>query len=373
MKLSMVDVVAQYKALQQSIDAAVLEVMASGQYIKGKAVKDFEAALKDYLGAEVITCGNGTDALLLALMALNPPKDAEVITVPFTFVATAEVIKLLGLSVRFVDIDERTFNMDVQSLRENITERTWAIIVVHLFGQCADMEAILEIAKQHNLYVIEDAAQALGAKYFFSDGSWAYAGTMGTIGTTSFYPSKNLGGMGDGGAVFTKDKNLADKIRMLANHGQNQRYSYEAIGVNSRLDSIQAAILNAKLPHLDRFNEQRAQLAQRYNQHFATISALQTPYKAPYASHIYHQYTLKVLNGQRDELKAYLQQHGIPSMIYYPKPLHLHKAFSDCTIPEKGLPVSEQLATQVLSLPIYPELTREQQDYVIEHVQKFFQ
>ena len=321
----------------------------------------------------VIPCGNGTDALQIAMMALNLSAGDEVIVPAFTYVATAEVIGLLGLKPVLVDVDPDTFNIDTKLIQEAITDKTRLIVPVHLFGQCADMETIMNIAQKHNLYVIEDTAQAIGANYTFSDGSEKKAGTIGHIGTTSFFPSKNLGCYGDGGAIFTNNDELASSIRMISNHGQAKQYYHEVIGVNSRLDSIQAAILNVKLPYLGAFNHARQFVAKRYDEAYKDIKFLQTPFREPNSTHVFHQYTLKIKNGKRDELKKYLADNGIPSMIYYPLPLNHQKAYQSISSPIGNLTVSESLCNQVLSLPVHTEFEEEQIDYIIQHIKIFFE
>lgn len=372
-QLQMVDLKSQYQRIKPQIDSAIQGVIDSCQFVKGAEVKAFEQELAQYLSVKhAIACGNGTDALQVALMALGLKPGDEVITTDFTFIATVEVIALLGLTPVLVDVDEKTFNIDVEKVEKAITPRTKAIVPVHLFGQCANMEAIMKIAAKHNLYVVEDTAQALGAEYRFSDGTVRKAGTIGTIGCTSFFPSKNLGCYGDGGALFTNDDALAEQIRSLTNHGMKVRYHHDQIGVNSRLDTIQAAILRVKLPHLDEYNLARRTAAEKYNTVLSEISDIETPVTASFTTHIFHQYTLKVKNGRRDALKQYLDSEGIPSMIYYPIPLHQQKAFEPYIAGNQKFAVSEKLCGEVLSLPMHTELNDEQIERITGAVKAFF-
>ena len=372
-QLHMVDLKSQYQRIKPEIDAAIQGVIDSCQFVKGGEVKTFEAELAQYLGVKhVIGCGNGTDALQVALMALGLKPGDEVITTNFTFIATVEVIALLGLTPVLVDVDEQTFNIDIEAVKQAITPRTKAIVPVHLFGQCANMEPLLQLAEKHGLYVVEDTAQGLGAEYRFSNGSVRKAGTMGTIGCTSFFPSKNLGCYGDGGALFTNDDQLAEQIRSLTNHGMKVRYHHDMIGVNSRLDTIQAAILRVKLPHLDEYNRARQSAAEKYNAALAGIDGLETPVTASFSTHIFHQYTLKVKNGQRDALKQHLDNEKIPCMIYYPIPLHAQKAFEPYVSENQQFTVSEKLCGEVLSLPMHTELDDEQIGFITSAIRKFF-
>lgn len=373
--IQMVDLRSQYDRLQEEIDKAVLDVIRSSAYINGPEVKSFAAELESYLGANhVIPCANGTDALQIAMMALDLQPGDEVITADFTYVATAEVIALLKLSPVLVDVHPDYFTIDPEAIEKAITPKTKAIVPVHLFGQCAPMEEIMRIAKKHNLYVIEDNAQAIGADYKFSDGSVQKAGTIGTIGCTSFFPSKNLGCYGDGGAIFTQDETLAAKIRMIANHGQSVQYVHDSIGVNSRLDSIQAAILRIKLRHLDEFCEARQKVAYAYNEAFKHSEFLETPVETPWSTHVYHQYTLKTKGINRQEMKDYLNEKGIPAMIYYPIPLHLQKAYASPKNKPGDFPVTEELCSSVISLPIHTEMEPEQleaiKSTVLEYLEK---
>ncbi|MDX5346838.1 MAG: DegT/DnrJ/EryC1/StrS family aminotransferase, partial [Hymenobacteraceae bacterium] len=319
----------------------------------------------------VIPCGNGTDALQIALMALDLPEGAEVIVPAFNYVATAEVIALLKLKPVFADVLPNTFTLDVASAKEKITDKTAAIMPVHLFGQCADMDAVMALAKEHDLYVIEDNAQAIGAKYISGSGEKATAGGIGHIGTTSFFPSKNLGCMGDGGAIFTNDDALANKLQTIANHGQAKKYVFSTIGVNSRLDTLQAAILRVKLQHLGQYIESRQKAASVYDEFFKDAEHIQTPVRAPYSTHVFHQYTLKVPALLRDALKLHLQEKGIPSMVYYPIPLHLQEAYQYLGYKKGDFPVSEALCEQVLSLPMHTELSHDQQQFISETVLSF--
>ena len=362
----MVDLHNQYLKIRDEVEAAWAEVMDSGAFIRGKAVKEFEENLSRYLGgSRVVTCGNGTDALQIALMALDLHPGDEVITPPFTFIATAEVIALLGLKPVFVDVEERTFTLDVDKVEAAITPRTKVILPVHLFGQCADMEPLLEIARRHNLYVVEDACQAIGATYTFSDGTVRMAGTMGHIGCTSFFPSKNLGCFGDGGALFIQDEKLAGEAACIANHGSVQKYHHERIGINSRLDSLQAALLNVKLRYLDEYIRARQTAAAKYNQLLAGCDQLTVPQVAPHSTHVYHQYTLRLANSvDRVQVQAELKAAGIPSMVYYPVSLHLQPAFAFLGHQRGDFPVAEHLADTVLSLPMHTELTDEMQETV---------
>lgn len=367
--IQMVDLRTQYQRIKQEIDAGIQEVIESATFVKGPQVTAFQAHLEAYTGVKhVINVGNGTDALQIALMALGLQHGDEVITPTFTFIATAEVVALLGLTPVVVDVDWETMNMDVASLRRAITPRTKAIVPVHLFGQCANMEAIMAIAKEHGLYVVEDACQAIGAQYTFSHGETKQAGTMGTIGCTSFFPSKNLGCYGDGGAIFTNDDELAAKMRAIANHGMVVRYHHDRIGVNSRLDSIQAAVLDAKLPHLEEYIAARRKAAAYYDEAFKGHERLLIPGREEHSTHVFHQYTLRVVGADRDALREGLAAKGIPSMIYYPVPLHQQKAYIDPRYKDGDFPVAERLAGCVLSLPMHTELDEEQLSYITTNV-----
>lgn len=368
----MVDLHSQYLRIKQEIDLAIQAVLDSTAFIQGKQVAEFSNSLATYLNSKaVIGCANGTDALQVAMMALDCKPGQEVILPVHTYVATAEVIALLGLVPVFTDVDKETFNIDVRALEDKITSNTFAIVPVHLYGQCADMEPILRLAQKYKLHVIEDAAQALGAVYTFSDGRRMRAGTMGTIGCTSFFPTKNLGCFGDGGAIFTQDLSLAEKARMIANHGQSIKYYHERVGINSRLDTIQAAILQVKLKYLNEYEKKRNAVADFYDQQLAALPFLEIPLRSTNSTHVFHQYTLKVKNIERDDFKTYLQGKNIPSMIYYPVPLHLQKAYGKPHYPTGSFKVTEQLSRTVLSLPIHTEMTVEQLSYICATIKDY--
>lgn len=372
-EIQMVDLRTQYEKLATEIDEAIKSVLKSAAFIKGPEVISFEKELQKYTGvSHVVSCANGTDALQIAMMALGLKPGDEVITTNFTFIATVEVVVLLGLKLVLVDPDPDTFNISVEAIRKAVSPRTKAIVPVHLFGQCADMESIMKIAREHGLYVIEDAAQATGTDYIYPDGTRKKAGTIGTIGTTSFFPSKNLGCYGDGGALYTNDEELATKLRSIANHGMKVKYHHDDIGVNSRLDTIQAAILNVKLRYLDRFNEARRSAADFYDRIFSGCPSVITPERSPNSSHIFHQYTIRVTNGKRDELKDFLGTAKIPTMVYYPGPLHLQNAYRYLGYGENDFPVTTGLCREVLSLPMHPDLEQDQLDYIAHNVLKFF-
>ncbi len=364
-KIQMVDLKGQYQKIKTEVDAAMNEVISSTSFINGPAVKEFQSDFETYLNIKhVIPCANGTDALQIAMMALDLKQGDEVITANFTYVATAEVIGLLGLSPVLVDVNQDTFNIDIESIERNITSKTKAIVPVHLFGQCADMERIMAIAKKHNLYVIEDTAQAIGADYSFSDGRNFKAGTIGTIGCTSFFPSKNLGCFGDGGAIFTNNDELAKKIRMIAHHGQSVQYVHEVLGVNSRLDSIQAAILKIKLKHLDEYALSRNKVADFYDKAFSNHSKIKIPSRSKNSTHVFHQYTLQIIGYDRSELREKLTEHGIPAMIYYPIPLHKQNAYKNERFKTNDFPITQKLCDTVLSLPMHTELDEETLNYI---------
>jgi dTDP-4-amino-4,6-dideoxygalactose transaminase len=371
-KIQMVDLISQYHHIQEEIDRAVLDVIRSSAYINGPEVKAFQTELESYLGVKhVIPCANGTDALQIAMMALGLKPGDEVITANFTYVATAEVIALLQLTPVLVDVDPLTFNIDPKAIEAAITPKTKAIVPVHLFGQSAPMEEVMTIAKAHNLYVIEDTAQAIGAEYTFSNGSVQKAGTIGDIGATSFFPSKNLGCFGDGGAIFTNNDDYAAKLRMVANHGQNRQYYHDEVGVNSRLDSIQAAILRIKLRHLDSYAAARNKAAAYYDEAFKDIPEITTPKRYDKSTHVFHQYTM-ILNGvDREKMRDYLMEREVPMMIYYPVPLHLQKAYRDPRYNEGDFPVTERLCRSVASLPMQTELDEEQLAYITDTVISF--
>lgn len=377
MKIQMVDLKGQYEKIKPEVDAAIQNVIDNTAFINGPIVKEFAQNLSDYMGGcHVIPCANGTDALQIALMALGLKPGDEVIVPAFTYVASAEVIGLLGLTPVMVDVDYDTFNVTVENIKKALSPKTKAIIPVHLFGQSCDMESILQFAKEHNLYVIEDNAQAIGAEYTFSDGHKEKTGTMGTIGCTSFFPSKNLGCYGDGGAIFCKDDDLAEKLRMIANHGQKVKYHHSVIGCNSRLDSIQAAILNVKLKHLDEYGKARYAAASYYTEKLKAFDPDQkffiTPKELEKSTHVYHQYTLKIKNGKRDALKQFLADASIPSMIYYPLPLQEQEAFKPITRAAENLTISKDIAYSVLSLPVHTEMIHDVQDLIIEKIVDFY-
>ena len=376
-KIQMVDLKGQYLKIKDEVDAGIQNVIDNTAFINGPIVKEFAEHLSQYMGGCFVTpCANGTDALQIALMALELKPGDEVIVPAFTYVASAEVIGLLGLTPVMVDVDYETFNVTVDNIKKALSPKTKAIIPVHLFGQSCDMEPILAFAREHNLYVIEDNAQAIGAEYTFSDGHKAKTGTMGTIGCTSFFPSKNLGCYGDGGAIFTKDEKLAERIHMIANHGQRVKYHHSVIGCNSRLDSIQAAILDVKLKHLDEYGKARYEAASYYTAKLKEFDPEEmfyiTPKELEKSTHVYHQYTLKIKNEKRDALKAYLGEQGIPSMIYYPLPLQEQEAFKPITRAGESLEKSKECAYSVLSLPIHTEMTKDIQNEIIESIKKFY-
>ncbi|MCD6355043.1 MAG: DegT/DnrJ/EryC1/StrS family aminotransferase, partial [Prolixibacteraceae bacterium] len=366
----MSDIYGQYLTMKEEIDAAIQEVIKSTQFIKSGKVLDFEKKLSAYLNTNVIACGNGTDALQIAFMALGLQPGDEVITTPFTFIATVEVLVLLGLKPVFVDVLPGTFNLDISKVEAAITPKTKAILPVHLFGQCAEMESLQTLAGKYNLILVEDACQALGTDYIFSDGTKKKAGTVGHIGCNSFFPSKNLGAFGDGGAVFSNDDKLAATVRSIANHGMKQKYQYERIGVNSRLDSLQAAILEVKLKHFDKHIAARQQAAAFYDKKLREIGEIEIPQRVNYSTHTFHQYTIKTDN--RDELQQFLQTKGIPSMVYYPGIIHLQKAYRFLGYKKDDFPVSEKITETVLSLPMHTELKEDQLNYIVSAVKQFF-
>ncbi len=370
--IRMVDLVRQHGKIKSEIDKAVLDVIESTAYINGPEVKSFQEELEDFLKVEnVIPCANGTDALQCAMMALDLKPGDEVITATFTYVATAEVIALLQLKPVLVDVDPDTFLIDTDAIKNAITPKTKAIVPVHLFGQTADMETIMQIAKEHNLYVIEDTAQAIGSDYTFSDGRVMKAGTIGHVGATSFFPSKNLGCMGDGGAIFTRDAEIAKTLRMIVNHGQTVRYYHDHIGVNSRLDSIQAAVLRIKLRNLNDYNSARAKAATAYDKAFANHPKLSVPKRTHQSSHVFHQYTLKGEGFDRNGLIEFLAQRDIPAMIYYPVALHMQKAYKDERYGSGAFPVTEKLVDQVFSLPMHTELDDDQIEFITSSVLEY--
>lgn len=372
-KIEMVDLKGQYLRIKTEIDSAINEVIENTAFINGKHVETFSENLKTYLGVNyVVPCANGTDALQVALMALNLKTGDEVIVPSFTFIASAEVIGLLGLRPVMVDVDYDNFNVTAKNIEKAITVNTKAIIPVHLFGQASQMEEIMLLAKKYDLYVVEDNAQALGADYVFDSGKRQKLGTIGHIGCTSFFPSKNLGCYGDGGAVFTNDETLAKRLKMICNHGSTVKYHHEVLGVNSRLDTLQAAILDVKLKYLNTFNKLRYEAAQRYSYAFKDISGIITPKESTFSTHVYHQYTLKVLDGKRDELKEFLAKHGIPAMVYYPIPLHKQEAFLQIAHQSGDMSVAEKLCDEVLSLPMHTELDLSTIAFIISKVMSFY-
>ena len=372
-QIHMVDLLGQYQKIEQEINAAILGVIHDTAFINGPAVKELKTAMqKEFDVKHVIPCGNGTDAIQIALMALDLEPGDEIITTTFTFIATAEVIALLKLTPVFVDVDPNNYCISVDSIKDKISPKTKVILPVHLYGHCAPMEEILKLATKHNLYVVEDTAQGIGSTYTFSDGTKKFAGTMGDIGTTSFFPSKNLGCYGDGGAMMTNDDALAEKLSMIINHGSKVKYYHEIVGVNSRLDTLQAAILNIKLPLLKGYSASRRKAADYYSKKLSSVEGIETPIIEPYSDHVFHQYTMKVKNGKREALKSFLAEKGIPTMVYYPVCLHLQNAFKHfCE--GLDLPIAEQLQEEVLSLPMHTELDQETQDYIINQIKAFYQ
>ncbi|BFO64544.1 DegT/DnrJ/EryC1/StrS family aminotransferase [Chryseobacterium sp. KCF3-3] len=373
MKIQMVDLKGQYLKIKEDVDISIQECIDSTAFINGPAVKEFQQDFEKYLGVKhVIPCANGTDALQIAMMALDLQPGDEVICPAFTYVATAEVIGLLGLKPVMVDVDKDTFDIELNGLEKYLTPKIKAIVPVHLYGQSADMEKILEFAEKYNLFVIEDNAQAIGSDYTFSDGTVKKTGTIGHIGCTSFFPSKNLGCYGDGGALMTNDDELAFNIRMIANHGQEKKYYHKVLGCNSRLDTIQAAVLKVKLKHLDEYSASRNRMADYYDTNLAEIAEIQTPKRAVNSTHVFHQYTLRVKNGKRDELQKYLAEKNIPSMVYYPLPLYKQEAFLQYVEEGFSLPVTEQLCKEVISLPVHTEFNQEVLDVIITEIKNYF-
>lgn len=372
-KIQMVDLNQQYLHIKPEIDKAIHDVIDSAAFIKGPQVNSLEKELSEYLEVKyVVSCANGTDALQIALMALGLKPGDEVITASFTFIATVEVIALLGLKPVFVDADIETFNINPTQIEKAITPKTKAILPVHIFGQTADMDSIVDIAKRYNLFVIEDACQAMGASFKMKNKKMAKAGTIGDVGCTSFFPSKNLGCFGDGGAMFSNDKELAEQLQIIANHGMKERYYHDEIGVNSRLDSIQAAVLRVKLRHLDQYNESRRKAATYYDNALGGIKGIKIPYRCENSYHIFHQYTLKIEDYNRDNLKTFLDSKGIPAMIYYPVPIHIQNAYKEYGYKEGDLPITELLSKQVISLPMHSELDQEQLKYICDSLMEFF-
>lgn len=372
-KLQMVDLKSQYEKIKETVDSSIQEILENTTYINGPHVHAFQKNLETYLGVKhVIPCANGTDALQIAMMGLDLKPGDEVITADFTFAATVEVVGLLQLTPVLVDVEMDTMNISIEALKKAITPKTKAIVPVHLFGRAANMDAIMQIAKEHNLYVIEDNAQAIGANYTHADGSKTKAGVIGHVAATSFFPSKNLGCYGDGGAIFTNDDTLAHRIRGIVNHGMYERYHHDVIGVNSRLDSIQAAVLDAKLPFLDTYSAARRLAAFNYNKAFENNPNLVTPaFDMEGDDHVFHQYVMRVTNGQRDALLAHLQAAGIPCAIYYPIPLHSQKAYADTRYKEEDFPVTNQLVKEVIALPMHTELDEEQITFITSTINTF--
>lgn len=369
----MVDLIGQYAKIKEEVKSELNEILESAMFINGPAVHKFQSSLEEYLGSKnVIPCANGTDALQIIMMAHNFPKGAEVLVPSYTYVATVEVIALLGFKPVFVEVCPKSFNIDLQDLEAKITNQSVAVVPVHLYGQCAKMEQLMAIASKYDLKIFEDTAQAIGADYCFSNGNVAKAGTIGHAGATSFFPSKNLGAYGDGGAIFTNDDDLAAKIRMIVNHGQSKRYYHDSIGVNSRLDSLQAAILNVKLKHLNDYNAARYEVAQKYSEAFRKTDWITAPFESDFSTHVYHQYTVKLADGvKRQELIDHLMEVGIPSMIYYPVPNHLQKAYDYYGYKEGDLPITEDLCTRVISFPIHTEMDSQQQQFIINRILSF--
>jgi UDP-2-acetamido-2-deoxy-ribo-hexuluronate aminotransferase len=379
-KIQMVDLKGQYADIKQEVDSSIQEIIDNTSFVNGPKVHQFQKNLENYLGVKhVIPCANGTDALQIAMMGLGLEQGDEVITADFTFAATVEVIALLKLTPVLVDVDPDNFNIDIDAIKKAITPKTKAIVPVHLFGQCANMEAIMQIAKEHNLYVIEDNAQGIGANYTYSDGTKAKSGTIGHVASTSFFPSKNLGCYGDGGAIFTNDDDLAHTIRGIVNHGMYERYHHDVVGVNSRLDSIQAAVLDAKLPHLDNYNQARRDAARKYNAALKDVPQITLPKTVNNCEgicdtcdcHVFHQYTLKLENVDRDALVKFLNSHDIPCGVYYPIPLHKQKAYQDSRYNEADFTVTNQLVQQVISLPMHTELEDDQIEFITTKIKEF--
>ena len=368
----MVDLTSQYESIKTEIQEGINEVLTTANFIGGSVVSKFQQGFEKYLKVKhVIPCANGTDALQISLMSLGLKPGDEVITPSFTYIATTEVIALLGLKPVFIDVDPNTFCIDPSKIEDAITERTKVIVPVHLYGQAAEMETIMKLAKKYNLYVVEDNAQAIGGEYYFKDGSVAKLGTIGDIGCTSFFPSKNLGCYGDGGAMYTNNSELSERLRMIANHGQKQKYYHEIVGCNSRLDAIQAAVLNVKLPHLDNYIVARQKVADLYDELLGGSEHIIVPKRSTYSNHVFHQYTIQLVGLNRNELQNYLEGKGIPSMIYYPKPAHKQDMFDGFKVGELDLPVTESLTSSVISLPIHTEMTVGQQKFICAEILDF--
>jgi len=372
-KIQMVDLISQYQNIKEEVKLELDKVLDSAMFINGPAVKEFQADLENYLGIKhVIPCANGTDALQVAMMAYDFPKGSEILVPSYTYVATVEVIALLGFKPVFVEVYPDSFNIDLQDLEKRITDKTVAIVPVHLYGQCVEMEKIMALASERDLIVIEDTAQAIGADYTFSGGKKVKAGTMGHVGATSFFPSKNLGCYGDGGAIMCNDDEMASKMRMIVNHGQSKRYYHDSIGVNSRLDAMQAAVLKVKLKYLDQYNSARRLVADNYDKAFSVSDKITTPFRSGFSSHVFHQYTVKLADGvDRDGLNTFLAERNIPSMIYYPVPNHLQKAYRYYGYKEGDFPLTEDLCSRVISFPIHTEMEEEQQQLIIDAVLEY--
>lgn len=372
-KIQMVDLKGQYARIKSEIDEAVLNAINDASYINGPQVKQFADSLQNFNKVnKVVTCANGTDALQIAMMGLGFKPGDEVIVPAFTYIATVEVIALLGLVPKFIDVREDTFELDYEKLEASIGRKTVGIVPVHLFGQCSNMEAITTIAKKYNLAVIEDTAQAMGAEYLYKDGRRSFAGTIGNIGTTSFFPSKNLGCFGDGGALMTQNEVLGERLHMIANHGQRKKYHHEVIGVNSRLDTLQAAVLNVKLKYLNEYSRARQAVAKRYDSELYNTHGFIIPKRASYSTHVFNQYTCIVKENKRDALEEFLKSNGIPSMIYYPIPVHLQGAYKVYGYKQGDFPVAERLSAEVISLPIHTEMKEDVQAYIISKIKEFF-
>jgi UDP-2-acetamido-2-deoxy-ribo-hexuluronate aminotransferase len=373
-KIQMVDLRSQYKKIKPQVDAAMQEVIDHSAFINGPQVRLFAEELREYLGCRhVVTCGNGTDGLQIAMMALGFKPGDEVIVPAFTYIAAVEAIALLGLKPVFVDVHPNTFQIDIAQIEEKITDRTACIIPVHLFGQCADMQKITQLAKKHQLKVLEDAAQSIGAEFVFEDGRKLHSGTIGDIGVTSFFPSKNLGCFGDGGAMMTNNPELAERMRMIASHGQKRKYIHDAIGVNSRLDTLQASVLRVKLKYLNRYTDARNKVAENYDAAFKNHPNLQIPVRMDQSSHVFHQYTLRLKEIERESFSKFLSEKGVPTMVYYPMPVHLQEAYKFLGYKKGDFPIAEALCQEVISLPMHTEMEDDQQAYIIKSINSFFE
>jgi len=373
-RIQMVDLRSQYEKIKQEVDAAMQEVIDQTAFINGPQVRLFAEELREYLGCRyVVTCGNGTDGLQIAMMALGFQPGDEVIVPAFTYIAAVEAIALLGLKPVFVDVNPKTFQIDVNQIEEKITKKTACIVPVHLFGQCADMEVIQKLAKKYQIKILEDAAQSIGAEYTFEDGRKVRSGTIGDIGVTSFFPSKNLGCFGDGGAMFTDNPELAERMRMIASHGQKRKYIHDAVGVNSRLDTLQAALLRVKLRYLDGYSEARNKVAETYDAAFKNHPNLQIPERLDQSTHVFHQYTLRLKGIERESFSKYLAEKGVPTMVYYPVPVHLQEAYKFLGYKKGDFPIAEALCQEVISLPMHTEMDEKQQAYIIKSINSFFE